>query len=270
LFVQTNVPTLLAPNRSSGSHCTQGWLGSGVSTDGCGVEGNSCRHQGSKPNRSVASRNTDYTIPVHFSYTKLLFIPNKMFNILSTNQKKHKNTLHKKFEFQRPGITCDNKSLSHIYCVPVAPKIYVPKCTCHSLPGIIRLPHIFSDKLFKTDRIHTEAVTSTRQWDSRHEVRHRPLSQLVDILQQDLRSPMCCDRCLDALRPNAFWSGDRVLHVIGSPHSVHLPGDAAFNHYNKASPYCANSRVVRIFGPVGRIITMAAPNSNYELKKNNN
>ena len=52
-------------------------------------------------------------------------------------------------------------------------------------------------------------------------------------------------------------------HAIGSPHSVHLAGYVDFNHCSETSPYCANSGADRIFGAVGRIITMAAPNRSY-------
>ena len=93
LLDQTNVPTLLTPSRSSGSHCTQGLLGRRFSTDGCEKEEHSCCHQGSNPNRTTR-KEPQYRLhtPVHFSYTRLLFIAIKILNILSMNKKKHTNT----------------------------------------------------------------------------------------------------------------------------------------------------------------------------------
>ena len=72
------------------------------------------------------------------------------------NKKKHTNTSHNKVSIAKSGRTVQQVSIPNTLQVPIKPKTYVPKCTWDSLPGIIRLTHILSDK---TDRIHTDTVT---------------------------------------------------------------------------------------------------------------
>jgi len=73
-------------------------------------------------------------------------------------QKKQIQILHiTKFKFQLLGLLSEG-FVSHINCkFQLKPK-HVPKCTCDNLPGIITLSHSVSDKVFKTDRTHAEAV----------------------------------------------------------------------------------------------------------------
>jgi hypothetical protein len=158
LIEQPNFPTWLPPSRSSGFHRTQGWLGRRVNTVRCEERKILAATRVRTPTvLPVTSRNTDYTIPVNFSYTKLLFISINILNILSMN-KRNIQILHiTKYKFHRLGVLCD-RVVSHMYCKFQLNQKHVPKCTCDSLPGIIRLPQIVSDKVFKTDRTHTEAV----------------------------------------------------------------------------------------------------------------